>query len=227
MTSAQHRRRPAGGAGPRTPGQRGRLGHQARRGADAGEPLLRPLLRRHARRARLRRPGRAEDPVLSVRRGQPRQVPAPFHTDTHSTSAQNLPSNSHSWGPQHQSWDNGKMDGFVTAHLAADGDAGQYTMAYFQRADVPFHWALATVDLRAHLEHPHGGEHVERQRRRQPQPGRRRRQLRRRHGPDGHRDDHDAHPRRKLGSSPTLPYRPAWRRAVRPSRRSSTPNSKR
>jgi len=67
----------------------------------------------------------------------------PFHTDTHSTSAQNLPSNSHSWGPQHQSWDNGKMDGFVTAHLAADGVAGQYTMAYFQRADIPFHWALA------------------------------------------------------------------------------------
>jgi phospholipase C len=67
----------------------------------------------------------------------------PFHTDTHSTSAQNLPSNSHSWGPQHDSWDKGKMDGFVTAHLAADGVAGQYTMAYFQRADVPFHWALA------------------------------------------------------------------------------------
>jgi phospholipase C len=67
----------------------------------------------------------------------------PFHTDTHSTSAQNLPSNSHSWGPQHQSWDNGKMDGFVTAHLAADGEAGQYTMAYFKRDDVPFHWALA------------------------------------------------------------------------------------
>jgi len=67
----------------------------------------------------------------------------PFHADTQSTSAQNLPSNSHSWGPQHQSWDGGKMDGFVTAHLAADGVAGQYTMAYFQRDDVPFHWALA------------------------------------------------------------------------------------
>jgi phospholipase C len=67
----------------------------------------------------------------------------PFHTDTSSTSAQNLPSTSHSWGPQHQSWDGGKMDGFVTAHLASDGVAGQYTMAYFQRADVPFHWALA------------------------------------------------------------------------------------
>ena len=49
----------------------------------------------------------------------------PFNTDTHSTSAQNLPSNSHSWGPQHDSYDNGKMDGFVTAHLAADGVAGQ------------------------------------------------------------------------------------------------------
>jgi phospholipase C len=67
----------------------------------------------------------------------------PFHADTHSTSAQNLPSNSHSWGPQHDSWDSGKMDGFVTAHLAADGLAGQYTMAYFRRDDVPFHWALA------------------------------------------------------------------------------------
>ena len=67
----------------------------------------------------------------------------PFHTDTHSTSAQALPSNSHSWGPQHQSWDSGKMDGFVTAHLAADGVAGQYTMAYFKRDDIPFHWALA------------------------------------------------------------------------------------
>jgi len=67
----------------------------------------------------------------------------PFHTDTHSTSAQNLPSNSHSWGPQHDSYDNGKMDGFVTAHLAADGVAGQYTMAYFERNDIPFHWALA------------------------------------------------------------------------------------
>ncbi len=67
----------------------------------------------------------------------------PFHADTLSTSAQNLPSNSHSWGPQHDSWDDGKMDGFVTAHLAADGVAGQYTMAYFERDDIPFHWALA------------------------------------------------------------------------------------
>ena len=67
----------------------------------------------------------------------------PFHVNTHSTAAQALPSNSHSWGPQHQCWNNGKMNGFVTAHLAADGVAGQYTMAYYQRDDIPFHWALA------------------------------------------------------------------------------------
>jgi phospholipase C len=67
----------------------------------------------------------------------------PFHADTHSTSAQALPSNSHSWGPQHSSWDGGAMDGFVTAHLNADGIAGEYSMAYFKRDDIPFHWALA------------------------------------------------------------------------------------
>ena len=67
----------------------------------------------------------------------------PFHADTQSTSAQALPSTSHSWGAQHDSWDYGKMDGFVSAHLAADGAAGQYTMAYFKRDDIPFHLALA------------------------------------------------------------------------------------
>ena len=67
----------------------------------------------------------------------------PFHIDTFDSSAQALPSNSHSWGPQHTSWNNGAMNGFVTAHLEADGVAGQYTMAYFERQDIPFHWALA------------------------------------------------------------------------------------
>ena len=41
----------------------------------------------------------------------------PFHADTQSTSAQNLPSTSHSWGPQHGSWNNGAMDGFVTSRI--------------------------------------------------------------------------------------------------------------
>ncbi len=67
----------------------------------------------------------------------------PFHVDTTDSSAQALPSNSHSWAAQHDSWANGAMDGFVTSHLEYNGVAGQYTMAYFERQDVPFHWALA------------------------------------------------------------------------------------
>ena len=35
------------------------------------------------------------------------------------------------------------MDGFVTSHISADGVDGQYTMAYYQRADIPFQFALA------------------------------------------------------------------------------------
>jgi phospholipase C len=72
----------------------------------------------------------------------------PFHADTHSSSAQNLPSTSHNWLPQHDSWNNGAMNGFVTARLdktidAYDGLAAQYSMAYFNRGDIPFQWALA------------------------------------------------------------------------------------
>jgi phospholipase C len=69
----------------------------------------------------------------------------PFHADTTSTSAQQLPSNSHSWGPQHDSWNSGKMNGFVSARIpdSVDGIAGQYSMAYFTRNDIPFQWALA------------------------------------------------------------------------------------
>ena len=67
----------------------------------------------------------------------------PFHADTTTTNAEQIPSTSHSWGPLHDSWDQGKMDAFVTAHIASDGTAGQYTMAYFKRDDIPFQWALA------------------------------------------------------------------------------------
>ncbi len=78
----------------------------------------------------------------------------PFHADTQSSSAQALPSTSHDWLPQHYSWNDGAMNGFVTSRLPTalfngekiddyDGLAAQYSMAYFQRDDVPFQWALA------------------------------------------------------------------------------------
>jgi phospholipase C len=51
---------------------------------------------------------------------------------------------SHEWGPQHQSWDGGKMDAFVQAHLEADGDANFVaTMGSFNRSELPFYYALA------------------------------------------------------------------------------------
>ena len=50
----------------------------------------------------------------------------------------------HSWGTQHASWNGGKMDAFVTAHMAADGvDNFAATMGYFQRSDLSFYYALA------------------------------------------------------------------------------------
>lgn len=68
----------------------------------------------------------------------------PFHLDTRRTSAQAIPTTSHSWAVQHESWNNGAMDSFVTAHLQANGsERGPYTMGYYERDDIPFQFALA------------------------------------------------------------------------------------
>ena len=68
----------------------------------------------------------------------------PFHLDTKSTSSQAIPSTSHAWSVQHASWNGGKMDNWLPAHRKADGEAhGPYTMGYYERADIPFHFALA------------------------------------------------------------------------------------
>ncbi len=67
----------------------------------------------------------------------------PFHLDTKSTSAQKVPSTSHSWGCQHASWNNGRMDNWLKAHRKADGPNGPFCMGYFKRDDIPFQFALA------------------------------------------------------------------------------------
>jgi len=67
----------------------------------------------------------------------------PFHI-TASAEGQCTSDPGHSWGQQHRSWNNGAMDGFVREHLAADGAAaGPLTMGYYERADLPLHYALA------------------------------------------------------------------------------------
>ncbi len=68
----------------------------------------------------------------------------PYHLDSKTTSAQAIPSTSHAWKVQHAAWNGGKMDNWLPAHRAADGDAnGPFTMGYFTRRDIPFHFALA------------------------------------------------------------------------------------
>ena len=63
----------------------------------------------------------------------------PFHL-----TSDCLPDLTHDWGPQHMSWDGGKMDGFLRAHEAADpSGVGPETMGYYDRADLPFYYALA------------------------------------------------------------------------------------
>jgi len=67
----------------------------------------------------------------------------PFHLDSFTTAAQAIPSTSHAWSVQHQAWNGGRMDQWLPAHRAADGVNGPYTMGYYKREDVPFHYALA------------------------------------------------------------------------------------
>jgi phospholipase C len=70
----------------------------------------------------------------------------PFHLVSNPPTEDGQTTNdiSHSWGPQHASWDNGAMDAFVTSHLAADGTTnGFVTMGYFTRQDLSFYYALA------------------------------------------------------------------------------------
>jgi phospholipase C len=69
----------------------------------------------------------------------------PFHLETNNV-AQCFPDITHSWVPQHSSWDGGAMDNFVRTHLEVDGQqAGVETMGYYEKADIPFYHALANA----------------------------------------------------------------------------------
>ncbi|HUD63746.1 MAG TPA: alkaline phosphatase family protein, partial [Candidatus Sulfotelmatobacter sp.] len=66
----------------------------------------------------------------------------PFHLDTSATNAACTHDITHDWVPQHQSWNNGAMNGFVTSRLAAPNDA-ILTMGYYNRLDIPYYYAIA------------------------------------------------------------------------------------
>ena len=67
----------------------------------------------------------------------------PFHLDTSTTNAACTHDITHDWVPQHQSWDNGAMDGFVTSRLPINTNDAILTMGYYTRADLPFYYAVA------------------------------------------------------------------------------------
>jgi phospholipase C len=73
----------------------------------------------------------------------PAGVLLPFHLDTTTTNAACTHDITHDWVPQHQSWDGGKMDGFVTSRLAINANDAVLSMGYYTRADLPFYYALA------------------------------------------------------------------------------------
>lgn len=67
----------------------------------------------------------------------------PFHLDTSRNGVQKIPSTSHAWSVQHAALGGGRMDNWLPAHREADGANGPYVMGYYQREDIPFHFALA------------------------------------------------------------------------------------
>jgi phospholipase C len=74
----------------------------------------------------------------------------PFHLDTSKTNAACTHDITHAWLPQHQSWNNGAMDGFVSSRLLINTNDATLTMGYYTRADLPFIiMPLATPSLSA------------------------------------------------------------------------------
>src|ERR1700687_812783 len=67
----------------------------------------------------------------------------PFYLDTSTTNAACTHDIAHDWVPQHQSWDNGAMDGFVSSRLPINSNDAVLSMGYYTRADIPYYYALA------------------------------------------------------------------------------------
>src|ERR1700724_498992 len=67
----------------------------------------------------------------------------PFHLDTSTTNAACTHDITDAWVPQHQSWNNGAMNGFVNSRLPIDANDATLTMGYYTRADIPYYYAVA------------------------------------------------------------------------------------
>jgi phospholipase C len=79
----------------------------------------------------------------------------PWHLDTLNTSSQAIPSTSHAWTYQHDSLNitvgstpgaptTALNNNWIPSHFTADGASRYwYVMGYYERQDIPFHFALA------------------------------------------------------------------------------------
>src|ERR1700761_3492201 len=75
--------------------------------------------------------------------GSPVGVLLPFHLDTSKTNAACTHDITHDWVPQHQSWNSGAMNGFVTSRLPINANDAVLSMGYYTRADLPYYYAVA------------------------------------------------------------------------------------
>ncbi len=67
----------------------------------------------------------------------------PFHLDTATTNAACTHDITHDWLSQHQSWNAGAMDGFVTSRFPTNPNDAVLSMGYYTRADLPYYYGLA------------------------------------------------------------------------------------
>ena len=77
--------------------------------------------------------------------GGTQSVLLPFHMSTATQQAECTYDLDHSWAAEHESWNNGAMDSFVSVHTSSahEGALGVNTMGYYTKADIPFYYELA------------------------------------------------------------------------------------
>ena len=76
---------------------------------------------------------RQADPANTT--SSPAGVLLPSHLDTLTSNAACTHDIGHDWVTQHQSWNGGAMDSFVTSRLPGDGQNAELCMGYYTRAD--------------------------------------------------------------------------------------------
>src|SRR6185437_4224105 len=68
---------------------------------------------------------------------------AAFHHDTSKMNSACTHDITHDWVPQHQSWNSGAMNGFVTSRQSINANDAILTMGYYNRGDLPLYYAVA------------------------------------------------------------------------------------